>query len=179
MFQFSHSFSLHIVSVLVFLFVSMTVSNRGVGVGGGGAITGSSCKPTCRHSNQQKDFYNINATHPYATVALKMLLHDHCDSNNQMSERTHVPRRPCYIFFVRIASLVETQYLVSAIRQFSSEVECTANGLLMFSTVFSLEKNRTIQTQIGVVAPDGTSKLPHYTNCLLNVCRMNMLVLWG
>ena len=139
MFQLSHSFSLHIVSVLVF-FVSMAVSNRG------GAITGSSCKPTCRHSNQQKDFYNINATHPYATVALKMLLHDHCDSNNQMSERTHVPRRPCYVFFVRIASLVETQYLVSAIRQFSSEVECPANGLLMFSTVFSLEKNRTIQT---------------------------------
>ena len=35
---------------------------------------------------------------------------------------------------------VETQYLVPAIRQFSAEVECSANGLLMFSTVFDLEK---------------------------------------
>ena len=143
MFQFSHSFSLHIVSVLVFLFVSMTVLNRGVGVGSNNWFIlqahMQALKPT-------KKLLHINATHPYATVALKMLLHDHCDSNNQMSERTHVPRRPCYIFFVRIASLVETQYLVSAIRQFSSEVECPANGLLMFSTVFSLEKNRTIQT---------------------------------
>ena len=120
--------------------------NDGIKQGGGGGGWGSNnwfilqahmqaLKPT-------KKLLHINATHPYATVALKMLLHDHCDSNNQMSERTHVPRRPCYIFFVRIASWVETQYLVSAIRQFSSEVECPANGLLMFS----LEKNRTIQT---------------------------------
>ena len=56
------------------------------------------------------------------------------------------PKTSLLCLFVRIASLVETQYLVSAIRQFSSEVECPANGLLMFSTVFSLEKNRTIQT---------------------------------
>ena len=32
---------------------------------------------------------------------------------------------------------VETQYLVPAIRQFSSEVECPANGLLMFFSVRS------------------------------------------